>query len=302
MSDPIYLKTFRDGKFEKKRKIAGEYLQNCTVCPRNCKVNRNAGELGECKINHEVVVSSYFSHFGEETPLVGNKGSGTIFMAGCNLQCLFCQNYETSHLMEGTPISFERLAEMMLELQEMGCHNVNIVTPSHVVPQLIDAVYLAVREGLHLPIVYNSSGYDAISSLKLLDGIIDIYMPDFKFFDDVLAARYTAVKNYATIARKAVMEMHRQVGDLIIENGIAKKGLLIRHLVMPGYLEDSKKIFHFIATEISMNTYLNVMPQYRPAGEANRHLEISRPLHSAEFYSALKYAKDYGLCRLDKDF
>ncbi len=189
---------------------------------------------------------------------------------------------------------------MMLKLQEIGCHNINIVTPSHVVPQLIEAVQYAAENGLHLPLVYNSGGYDSMESLALLDGLVDIYMPDFKFFSDSLAARYTAVEDYATVAREAVREMHRQVGDLVIEDGIARRGLLLRHLVMPGMLEDSRQIFQFLAQEISRDTYLNVMPQYRPAGEAAGYPEIDCALDYAEFRQALKLAREAGLHRLDK--
>ena len=297
---PKYLKMFKEKGFEKKITTGKKLLQNCTVCPRNCKVNRLNGELGECKTGYEPVVSSHFAHIGEEAPLVGNRGSGTIFIAGCNLLCLFCQNYDISHTINGRPVSIKRFAEMMLELQEAGCHNINIVTPSHIVPQLVEALYLAAKIGLHLPIVYNSSGYDSLGSLRLLDGLIDIYMPDFKFYSDISGERYTAVKNYATVAKKVIKEMYKQVGDLIIENGISIKGLLIRHLVMPGMLEDSNKIFQYISSEISKNTYINIMPQYRPSGEARNYPEIDRPLHYSEFLEAVDLAKEVGLKRLDK--
>jgi len=191
---------------------------------------------------------------------------------------------------------------MMLELQRLGCHNINIVTPSHIVPQLIEAVFLAATNGLRLPLVYNSSGYDALASLRLLEGVVDIYMPDLKFFNNELAARYTTVSDYSHISRKAIKEMHRQVGDLVIEDGIAKKGLLVRHLVMPGLGEDSKKILQFIANEISLNTYLNIMPQYRPAGEAHRYPEISHSLPYSEFIAAIEYARSLGMSRLDKEY
>ncbi len=299
---PIYLRALREGIFERKMESARALLQECRVCPRICRVNRIADERGECQIGLHPIISSYFPHFGEEAPLVGYKGSGTIFMAGCNLRCLFCQNYDISHLVAGKTVPIERFSEMMLELQEMGCHNINIVTPTHIVPQLVEAIYFAAKNGLRLPIVYNSSGYDSISILKILDGIIDIYMPDFKFFDDAVASRYTDVSDYAKVAKIALKEMHRQVGDLSIENGIARRGLLVRHLVMPNMLENSEKIFQYIAKEISLNTYLNIMPQYRPAGEASLHSEIAQSLKYTEFTSALNYAKSLGLNRLDKDF
>jgi putative pyruvate formate lyase activating enzyme len=299
---PSYLSTLEKGLYKEKLTRAQFMLRKCNVCPRRCKVNRMNDELGECKVGLEPIISSFFPHFGEERPLVGSGGSGTIFIAGCNLQCLFCQNYEISHLCEGKPVSIEQFSSMMLVLQRLGCHNINIVTPSHIVPQLMEAVFLAATNGLRLPLVYNSSGYDSLASLRLLEGVVDIYMPDLKFFNNEFAAKYTAVSDYAHISRKAIKEMHRQVGDLVIEDGIAKKGLLVRHLVMPGLGEDSKKILQFIANEISSDTYLNIMPQYRPAGEAHHYPEISHSLPYSEFIAATEYARSLGLNRLDKEF
>jgi putative pyruvate formate lyase activating enzyme len=298
-ANPAYM-NIKESLFQEKAEQGRSFLEDCRVCPRQCAVNRLENELGECQSGYEPVISSYFPHFGEEAPLVGQRGSGTIFIGGCNLQCLFCQNYETSHQLEGQPVSIPRLADIMLVLQENGCHNINIVTPSHIVPQLIEALFLAVKGGLSIPLVYNCGGYDSVESLKLLDGLVDIYMPDFKFFNDSLAQRYTAVSNYTTVAKEAIREMHRQVGDLVIEDGLAQTGLLVRHLVMPGMLRDSRKIFQFLATEISSATYLNIMPQYRPAGEARRQEEINRPLNYSEFLEALRMAKELGLSRLDK--
>jgi len=272
---PRYIETLEQGKFAEKLHRARQLLANCQVCPQNCRVNRLTGELGECRTGSRPIISSFFPHFGEEAPLVGTRGSGTIFMAGCNLKCLFCQNYEISHLVEGYEVSVQRFGEMMLELQVMGCHNINVVTPSHVVPQVIEAIQFAAERGLRIPLIYNSSGYDSMTSLKLLDGIVDIYMPDFKFFDDEVAQKYTAVKNYAKVAKKAIKEMHRQVGDLIIQNGVAVRGLLVRHLVMPGQIDQSRNIFNFIARNISKNTYINVMAQYRPYGEARNYTDIA---------------------------
>ena len=297
---PSYLKLFENGSLRKRVATAKKILADCRVCPRNCRVNRVQGELGECQTGSNPIVSSYFPHFGEEAPLVGSHGSGTIFICGCNLRCLFCQNYDISHQTLGNSTSIKRFAGMMLELQDIGCHNINIVTPSHIVPQLIEAILIAVADGLKLPIVYNSSGYDSLTSLKLLEGVIDIFMPDFKFFSDNLAQRYTAVADYGTVAKAAIREMHRQVGDLQIDGGIARRGLLIRHLVMPGMLEDSRKIFEFISREISPDTYLNVMPQYRPTGEAGNYPEIGRSINYAEFLQAVKMAREAGLHRLDK--
>ncbi|OGB63875.1 MAG: radical SAM protein [Caldithrix sp. RBG_13_44_9] len=300
-SFPAYLDLLQKNQFPEKIEQAKKLFLSCRVCPRQCRVNRLAGELGECRSGYDPIISSYFPHFGEEAPLVGRYGSGTIFIGGCNLLCLFCQNYDTSHLLSGRPVSIQRFAKLMLKLQQSGCHNINIVTPSHIVPQLIETLHLAARNGLTLPLVYNSGGYDSLESLQLLEGLVDIYMPDFKFFNDELGAKYTAVDNYGTIAQQAIKEMHRQVGDLVIENGIAQRGLLVRHLVMPGMLEDSRKVFHFLANEISRNTYLNVMPQYRPAGEARNYEEIDWPLPYSEFLSAVKLAREAGLYRLDKE-
>ncbi|HFE64646.1 MAG TPA: 4Fe-4S cluster-binding domain-containing protein [Caldithrix sp.] len=299
---PVYLKTLKAGGFAEKIQAGKALLKKCRVCPRNCGVNRFAGETGECHTGSEVIVSSYFAHFGEEAPLVGRHGSGTIFIGGCNLQCVFCQNYEISHLLEGRTVSTKRLAEMMLELQDRSCHNINIVTPSHVVPQLIESIKIAAENGLKIPLVYNTSGYDSLVSLRLLDGIVDIYMPDFKFFSDQSASGYVAVKNYAEVAKKAIREMHRQVGDLVIEDGIALRGLLVRHLVMPGMVEDSRKIFHFLAREISPDTYLNVMPQYHPAGKAHLHAQIARRLYQTEYTQAVQAAREKGMHRLDTVF
>jgi putative pyruvate formate lyase activating enzyme len=300
--ETIYLKILKSGGFEAKIRQGRKLLRNCTVCPRHCRVNRLKGEEGECHAALQPVISSFFAHFGEESPLVGYRGSGTIFIAGCNLQCLFCQNYETSHLMEGQPVTIQHFGDMMLKLQELGCHNINIVTPTHIIPQMIEALKYAAENGLNIPLVYNSSGYDSLTGLHLLEGLVDIYMPDFKFSEDSLAARFTAVDNYATVVRSALREMHRQVGDLLIEQGIAIRGLLVRHLVMPGMLDDSRRIFNFLATEISADTYLNIMPQYRPAGEALHQPGINRSLHYSEFREALQLARRAGLHRLDKNY
>ncbi len=299
---PVYLDTLASGGFEAKIRQGRKLLADCTVCPRRCRVNRLKGETGECHTAFEPIISSFFAHFGEESPLVGTRGSGTIFIAGCNLQCLFCQNYETSHMLEGRPVTIRRFGDMMLGLQESGCHNINIVTPSHIVPQLTEALKYAAENGLNVPLVYNSGGYDSVSSLRLLEGLVDIYMPDFKFSEDSLAAKFTAVADYATVARLAFREMHRQVGDLVIEGGIARRGLLVRHLVMPAMLQDSRHIFEFLVKDISPDTYINVMPQYRPAGEAMHHQSLNRSLRYSEFGEAVRIARKIGLHRLDKNF
>ena len=302
MSYPAYIDTIQQPDFPRRLQAARQLLSSCTVCPRRCRINRLQGEVGECGVPEHPIISSYFPHFGEEAPLVGSGGSGTIFIAGCNLGCVFCQNYEISHLLEGRATTPRRFAEMMLELQEAGCHNINIVTPSHIVPQLLEAVYLAARQGLRLPLVYNTSGYDSLASLRFLNGVVDIYMPDFKFWDDRVAARYTRVSDYATVARQAIREMHRQVGDLVLDSrGIARRGLLVRHLVMPGTLEQSRHIFHFLAQEISRDTYVNVMAQYRPMGQAHRYPDINRRLRYNEYQEALQLAREAGLWRFDRE-
>jgi len=249
-----------------------------------------------------VVIASYGPHFGEEAPLVGRHGSGTIFFAYCNLRCRFCQNYTISQLGEGSAADREELARMMLSLQAKGCHNINLVSPTHVMPYILDALELAVGMGLHLPLVYNSGGYDSVETLELLDGIIDIYMPDMKYSDDKIAEQLSGIKDYPKVNRAAIKEMHRQVGDLNIdEQGIAQRGLLVRHLVLPNRLAGTEDIVSFLAKEVSTNTYLNIMAQYHPCHHAFDISQLSRPLSSEEFSQAIKLAHQQGLNRLDKD-
>lgn len=258
---------------------AMELLADCRLCPRNCGVNRLAGETGFCRIPAEPIVSSAGPHFGEESVLVGYGGSGTIFFAGCNLGCVFCQNFEISHLLEGRFVTHHQLAATMLRLQEMGCHNINFVTPSHVVPQIMASLEIAREEGLTVPTVYNSGGYDKVETLRRLEGIVQIYMPDAKYLDPDAAQKYSSARDYPEIVKTALKEMHRQVGDLQIKNGIATRGLMVRHLVMPGMTEDSLRVIDFLADEVSRNTYINVMGQYRPCYHAERFAEIDhRPL------------------------
>ena len=254
-------------------------LKECTVCPRQCGTDRTAGEKGYCGMTAEVVVSSVSPHFGEEPPLVGSNGSGTIFLCGCNLRCAFCQNYDISHRENGRDVDTEGLVHAMLRLQQVGCHNINFVTPTHYTPQLMEAVHAAREAGLRVPLVYNCGGYESLDMLCLLEGFVEIYMPDFKFASVDTAERYCHAPDYAEVAKAAFKEMQRQVGDLEIDGeGIATRGLLIRHLVMPGGLEDSKRVIDFVADEVSPGAYINVMEQYRPCGEAYRHPEINRPL------------------------
>jgi putative pyruvate formate lyase activating enzyme len=298
--EPAYLKLFREGGLSERINEAMALMKACSLCPRECGVNRLEGELGTCKTGRRAIVSSYNAHFGEESPLVGRYGSGTIFMGGCNLLCSFCQNYEISHLKEGVEVEPEQTAAMMIHLAERGCHNINFVTPTHVVPQLLESLAQAVEHGLHIPLVYNSSGYDKKETLEILDGIVDIYMPDFKFWDGRWAERYCEAPDYPERAEKALKEMHRQVGDLVIDDqGVAVRGLLVRHLVMPGDIAGTEKVLEFIAEEISPNTYVNVMDQYRPCGEAHKDEYIDRRLSSREFREAVEAARRAGLTRLD---
>jgi putative pyruvate formate lyase activating enzyme len=247
------------------------------------------------------MVYGYHAHFGEEAPLVGRYGSGTIFFTHCNLKCNFCQNFEISHKGVGKPVSDMELADMMLALQKEGCHNINFVTPSHVVPQILSAIQLAAERGLLLPLVYNSSAYDAVETLRILDGVVDIYMPDFKFWDPRTADITCGAPDYPDVARKAIVEMHHQVGDLTLEaSGLARRGLLIRHLVMPDGLAETLEIMKFIATKISVNTYVNVMPQYHPSGDIKGTKSLGRQITQIEYAKALQYALEAGLTRIDK--
>lgn len=301
--EPAYMALYRTGELQHRAKIAVKMLEECYACPRNCGVNRLADKTAACKTGRYARVGSYFPHFGEEDCLRGWQGSGTIFFSWCNLRCVFCQNFDISQDGDGQETHRERLAEMMLELQTRGCHNINFVTPEHVVPQVLEALPLAVEKGLRLPIVYNTSAYDSMESLRLLDGIIDIYMPDFKFWDADLSLHYLKAKDYPEVVRQTVKEMHRQVGDLKFdENGLAKHGLLVRHLVMPGQIAGTEAIMRFLAEEISPQTYVNVMAQYYPAGKVNleKYTEINRHITNKEYAEAVQLAKKVGLSRLDE--
>jgi len=246
-------------------------------------------------------VSSYGAHFGEETPLVGRYGSGTVFFANCNLECLFCQNYSISQLGQGRKVSSEELADIMLSLQAQGCHNINLVSPTHVVPQILEALEIATKSGLSLPLVYNSGGYDSIETLKILDGIVDIYMPDMKYDDEETARELSGIRNYPEVNKAAVKEMHRQTGDLEInKEGVAQRGLLVRHLVLPQGLAGTRGIVRFLSEHVSANTYVNVMAQYRPCYEALQLPGLERRISSAEFHEALSFAREAGLSRLDR--
>ena len=299
--EPSHLKTHKDGILQGRIESALSILENCRLCPRHCEVNRLEGELGVCRTGRKAVVSSYSPHFGEEDPLVGREGSGTIFMTHCNLGCAFCQNYEISHLSEGVKVSSSDLAQMMLTLQRRGCHNINFVTPTHMVPQILEALQEAIEGGLKVPLVYNCGGYEEVDTLRLLDGIFDIYMPDFKFWDPEVAARFCSAPDYVEKACAAVKEMHRQVGDLTLDQeGIAQRGLLIRHLVMPEGLAGTREVMRFLANEVSKDTYVNVMSQYRPCGEAHNFPELRRPVTAGEFRDAVSMAQEEGIHRLDE--
>lgn len=271
-------------------------LEHCEICPRRCGVNRIDGELGFCRTGRLAKVSSAGPHYGEEPPLVGYHGSGTIFFAGCNLACVFCQNYEISQLDLGVEVTAERLAGIMMHLQLTGCHNINLVTPTHVVPQILEALVIASEMGLSIPLVYNSGGYDSVDTLRLLDGIVDIYMPDAKYGSDEMAMRYSNAPGYVGVMKAAIKEMHRQVGDLVIENGIAVRGLLVRHLVLPDNLAGTEEVVRFIS-ELSKNTYINIMDQYRPEYRADRYRELSRRITLSEYREALRLARAVGLSR-----
>ena len=281
---------------------AYHHMQDCDLCARYCHVNRLKTTQGAvCRTGERAVVHSFGPHHGEENPLRGWNGSGTIFFSWCNLRCVYCQNWEISQKGIGREVEPEELADMMLSLQADGCHNINLVSPSHVVAQVIAAVHIAAQHGLRLPLVYNTGGYDSPEALALLDGIIDIYMPDMKYGDSILAREYSKVRNYVAVNQAAVKEMHRQVGDLQLDDeGIAQRGLLVRHLVLPGNLADTDKILAFLANEVSRNTYLNLMDQYHPCYRADEYPLLDHSITMQEYQHALKQAAQHGLHRLDR--
>jgi putative pyruvate formate lyase activating enzyme len=299
--EPAYLELLRSGELAERVKIAYERMSCCTLCAVACKVDRLSGELGVCRTPARARMSSYGPHLGEEDPLRGWRGSGTIFFARCNLRCQYCQNHDISQADSGELVEPEELAAVMLELQSYGCHNINFVSPSHVVPQILAGVLIAAQAGLRLPLVYNTGGYDALEALELLDGVIDIYMPDMKYASPQIGLRYSRVRNYPQVNQAAIKEMHRQVGDLQIdERGVATRGLLVRHLVLPNGLAGTEAIVHFLAEQISTNTYLNLMDQYRPAYNAQRYEKLKRSLKTGEFQEAQRLALEAGLTRLDR--
>jgi putative pyruvate formate lyase activating enzyme len=302
--EPPYLVLHRSGELARRGERARELLaERCRVCPRLCKVDRLSDQPGLCGVGRHAVVASHFPHFGEEDCLRGQRGSGTIFFSGCNLRCVFCQNHDISWRVNGEEAPPERLAAMMLELQRIGCHNINWVTPEHVVPQILEALPLAVQGGLRLPIVYNTSAYDSPESLALMDGIVDVYMPDLKLWSEERGRRYLAKRDYSEVARHSVREMHRQVGDLVLdEDGMARRGLIVRHLLMPGMVDETELILRFVAEELGPDTYVNLMAQYYPAGKVGRDgkfEEIDRGIRGDEYGRALAIAEELGLRRLD---
>ncbi|MFW6081317.1 MAG: radical SAM protein [Desulfosalsimonas sp.] len=300
-NEPVYIQTYRSGRLAEKIRQAYEIIEDCTLCPRQCHVNRMDGETGTCRTGKKMKISSFHPHFGEETPLVGRNGSGTIFVTYCSLMCCFCQNYDISHEGMGEPVTDTQAAEMMLSLQAMGCHNINFVTPTHVVPQILSALEKAVEGGLTIPLVYNSGGYDEVDTLRILQGVFDIYMPDFKFTDPGIADRTCSAPDYPEKAMAALKEMHRQVGDLVLDSrGLAVRGLIVRHLVLPENAAGTREVMRFIARQISTDTYVNVMPQYRPMGRAADIPELSRPLSSGQYRAAVEAARKEGIRRLDR--
>lgn len=295
---PLYLEKLNPYELSVRAEFLKKLLEECRLCPNECAVNRLSGETGNCQSSYEVMISSYGPHFGEEPELVGLYGSGTIFFTNCNLSCVYCQNYDISQLGVGHKISIEELADIMISLQRRGCHNINLVTPTHFVPQIVEALLIAIEKGLEIPLVYNCGGYESVETLKMLENIIDIYMPDIKYSDNEIAERLSGIKNYWNVVRAAVKEMHRQVGDLHIDRmGIAKRGLLVRHLVLPNNLSGSQKVIDFIADEISKDTYLNIMDQYHPAFNAGKYNDLNRRITTDEYDKVINYAISRGLRR-----
>jgi putative pyruvate formate lyase activating enzyme len=298
-ADPCYVALYKTGELQARIRALERLLGACTLCPRDCRVNRLSSELGRCQADDRLLVAAAFPHFGEEPPLVGQGGSGAIFLSWCNLLCQFCQSWEVNHRGEGVAVSARELAAIMLDLQSQGCHNINFVTPTHVAPQLIAALPLAIEQGFRLPLVYNCGGYEAVEVIQLLDGIVDIYLPDIKFLDPLASERYLeGAADYPEVVRAVLKDMHRQVGDLVVdEHGIARRGLIVRHLVMPGMRRDSEEILRFIVAELSPHTYVNIMDQYRPCFQAGRFREIARRTTRQEHRAVVEMAHRLGLHR-----
>jgi putative pyruvate formate lyase activating enzyme len=299
--DPAYVALSQSGELARRAQTLYQVFRECSLCPRRCGVNRTKGETGVCGSTSRVKVASYHPHFGEERPLVGRGGSGTIFFSRCNLLCVYCQNWQISHRGDGSFLSDEALGRMMLQVQDMGCHNVNLVTPTHCVPNIVQALRYAAARGLRIPLVYNCSGYEPVEVLRLLEGVVDIYLPDFKYTDGAMAARYSSgAADYPEVAAAAVIEMRRQVGDLVTdERGIALRGLMIRHLVLPDDIAGTKAFVRFVAEKLGRATYVNLMSQYRPEHQATRYPQLARRISRAEYLRAVEWAREAGLANLD---
>ncbi len=297
---PCYINLYKSGNLRSRIKNAFSLLESCRICPRNCGVDRLTGEKGFCGAREFLEVSAFHPHFGEEGPLVGARGSGTIFLTHCNLKCVFCQNYPISHLGEGKKVSGRDLANIMLNLQSLGCHNINFVTPTHYVPQIIASLPHAIKNGLNIPLVYNCGGYESIEILKILEDIFDIYMPDFKFANPDIAKKFSKAYDYPKVAKAAILEMYRQVGDLVVdERGTARRGLIVRHLVLPNKMAGTEEVVKFISEKVSTNTYVNIMSQYYPCQEDFEYPALNRRVTPDEYQRALKNALDMGLKRID---
>jgi putative pyruvate formate lyase activating enzyme len=295
---PVYLSLHESGELDKRIETLKRILKSCTLCPRQCRIDRLNAEVGYCHAGSDLMVSSASPHFGEEPPLVGHHGSGTIFLTHCNLQCVFCQNYDISHHGGGERVTTEQMARYMVRLQGIGCHNINFVTPTHYAAQIMAALPQAIDAGLRVPLVYNCGGYESLEVIRLLDGVIDIYMPDVKFFSSEVAARLCNAPDYPEVVKSVLKEMYRQVGELTMDSrGIAERGLLIRHLVMPHDLAETESVMRFIAEELSPNSYVNIMAQYRPVYKAVEFPDLDRPVTTEEFLDALEIARRCGLHR-----
>jgi putative pyruvate formate lyase activating enzyme len=297
-----YIETFKKGLLREKVEKASEMLRSCALCPRECRVDRLSGQLGICKTGKKAYLNCYKAHFGEEPSLIGDTGSGAFFFTHCSLLCIFCTNYELSHEGQGREISDPEMADMMLSLEHAGCPNINLITPTHVIPQILSALEIAVGNGLSIPLVYNSSGYEKVEALQLLDGVVDIYMPDFKFWDPDVSEKLCQARDYPETARRAICEMHRQVGDLVVDktSGMARSGLLLRHLLMPCGMAGTRDIMRFVAREISPNTYVNIMPQFKPHGRSCEIKELLQPISEEDYAEALKAAREEGIERIEK--
>lgn len=295
-----YLDLLNSGELEKRVEAARQHLRRCDVCPLACGVNRLAGELGVCQMGEFAQVCSYGPHHGEERPISGRRGSGTIFFARCNLRCVYCQNADISQASVGRPLDAKELAAIMLDLQKRGCHNINLVSPSHIIPQILAGVLAAAQEGLRIPLVYNTGGYDSIAMLELLDGVVDIYLPDMKYGDEGAGRKYSLVPDYPAVNQQAVLAMHQQVGELQLNaEGIAIQGLLVRHLVLPNDIANSEKILRFLAEKVSTDVSLNIMAQYHPAYQAGQYPELNQPLHAEDYLRVVQLAHELGLRGLD---